>query len=58
MYPPIMAPTRKASSISRMTAGIVNVTIVLVYYKYESGLRYPLRGAIGIVILVPQTLLT
>ena len=41
-----------------MNAGIVKVIINIVYYKYVSGLRYPARGAIGILILVPQTLLT
>lgn len=55
--PPTPTPTKNAKSIKRITAGIVNVSISVVYYKYDNGLRYPARGAIGIVIFVPQTLL-
>jgi hypothetical protein len=55
--PPTPAPTKNAKSIKRITAGIVNVSITIVYYKYDKGLRYPARGAIGIVMFVPQTLL-
>jgi hypothetical protein len=60
---PIIIPIKKATARSTMNAGVVKVIIVIykysiVYYKYESGLRYPARGATGILILVPHTLLT
>ncbi len=59
MNAPMPMPTKNARSIKRITAGIVNVSnIPIVYYKYDKGLRYPARGAIGILILVPHTLLT
>jgi hypothetical protein len=57
---PKTVPAKKLTSIRRMNAGIVKVIIriELVYYKYDNGLRYPARGATGIVMLVPHTLLT
>ena len=55
---PKPTPHKKATRMKTMTAGIVKETMIRVYYKYDKGLRYPARGAIGIRIVVPHTLLT